>query len=238
MAGGESRRTRIQGRAIPLPGDDIDTDRIIPARYLREITFETLGQYAFYDERFDEKGAEKPYPWSDKSERSHPLNDKRFKGGTVLIVNRNFGCGSSREHAPQSLMRMGIQAFVGESFAEIFSGNCTALGLPAARVSHQDAVALQGIVEAAPAAPVTIDLEAGTVTAGGRTFPFTMPESDRRSLVTGAWDTTSVLLSNAKAIRETAKRIPYVSGFGRWAWHRQHAARPHSRAAERPGGPA
>ena len=215
MGSAESTRRRLEGRAIPLPGDDIDTDRIIPARYLREITFETLGQYAFYDERFDEKGKEKPWPGADKSERQHPLNDKRFKGGTVLLVNRNFGCGSSREHAPQSLMRMGIQAFVGESFAEIFSGNCTALGLPAARVTHEDAVELQRIVEGAPSTAVTIDMEARTVSAGGRSFPFTMPESDRRSLVTGEWDTTSVLLSNEKAIREAAKRIPYVSGFGR-----------------------
>jgi 3-isopropylmalate/(R)-2-methylmalate dehydratase small subunit len=215
MASAESMRRRLEGRAIPLPGDDVDTDRIIPARYLREITFETLGQYAFYDERFDEKGKEKPYPGSDKSERQHPLNDKRFNGGTVLLVNRNFGCGSSREHAPQSLMRMGIKAFVGESFAEIFSGNCTALGLPAARVTHEDAVELQRIVEGAPSTALTIDMEARTVTAGGRSFPFTMPESDRKSLVTGEWDTTSVLLSNEKAIRETAKRIPYVNGFSR-----------------------
>ncbi len=112
-------------------------------------------------------------------------------------------------------MRMGIKAFVGESFAEIFSGNCTALGLPAARVTHEDAVELQKIVEASPSTAVTIDMEARTVSAGGRSFPFTMPESDRRSLVTGEWDTTSVLLSNEKAIRETAKRIPYVGGFGR-----------------------
>lgn len=130
MSAKDSKRLKVQGRGIPLPGDDIDTDRIIPARYLREITFETLGTYAFYDERFDEKGAEMPYPRSDKRERAHPLNDKRFKGGAILIVGRNFGCGSSREHAPQSLMRMGITAFIGESFAEIFSGNCTALGLP------------------------------------------------------------------------------------------------------------
>jgi 3-isopropylmalate/(R)-2-methylmalate dehydratase small subunit len=210
----DSRRSRLEGRGIPLPGDDIDTDRIIPARYLREITFETLGQYAFFDERFDDKGNEKPFPASDKRERAHPLNDKRFKGGSVLLVNRNFGCGSSREHAPQSLMRMGIQAFVGESFAEIFSGNCTALGLPAARVSHEDAVELQRIVEESPATPLTLDMEAHTVTAAGRSFPFTMPESDRKSLATGAWDTTALLLSNEKAIRATAERIPYVNGFG------------------------
>ena len=144
MAGDESRRRALNGRGIPLPGDDIDTDRIIPARYLREITFETLGRYAFYDVRFDEKG----------NRKEHPLNDPRFAGGNILIVNRNFGCGSSREHAPQSLMRMGIAAFIGESFAEIFSGNCTALGLPAVRVSHQDAQELQALVNADPAAAI------------------------------------------------------------------------------------
>ena len=212
MAGDESRRRALNGRGIPLPGDDIDTDRIIPARYLREITFETLGQYAFYDERFDEKGNPKPYG-TDKTERQHPLNDLRFKGGSVLLVTRNFGCGSSREHAPQSLMRMGINAFIGESFAEIFSGNCTSLGLPTLRVSHDDALALQQIVESAPATQVSIDMETRTVTAAGRSFPFTMPEADRKALVSGAWDTTSVLLAQEKAIRETAARIPYVSGW-------------------------
>ena len=148
MASKASARKRVEGRAIPVAGDDIDTDRIIPARYLRLITFETLGQYAFYDERFDDKGKQK----------THPLNDPKFQGGTVLLVNRNFGCGSSREHAPQSLMRMGIQAFIGESFAEIFSGNCTALGLPAVRVSHDDAVKLMALVGAQPALKLVIDL--------------------------------------------------------------------------------
>jgi 3-isopropylmalate/(R)-2-methylmalate dehydratase small subunit len=199
----DSIRSKVTGRGIPLPGDDIDTDRIIPARFLKLITFETLGQYAFYDVRFDEKGGKK----------DHPLNDPRFAGGNILIVNRNFGCGSSREHAPQSLMRMGIAAIVGESFAEIFSGNCTALGLPAARVSHEDAQKLQAIVEADPAVTVTIDLPASTITAGTARFSFTMPESDKRALVTGEWDTTLVLLANASAIRATAGRLPYVNGF-------------------------
>ncbi len=202
-AAADSIRAKVTGRGIPLPGDDIDTDRIIPARYLREITFETLGRYAFYDARFDEKGRTK----------DHPLNDPRFAGGNILIVNRNFGCGSSREHAPQSLMRMGIDAFIGESFAEIFSGNCTALGLPAARVSHQDAVALMAAVAAAPTISITIDLASSTITAGPHRFSFTMPESDKQALVTGAWDTTSVLLANAAGIRATAERLPYVSGF-------------------------
>ncbi len=203
MAATENMRLKVEGRGIPLPGDEIDTDRIIPARYLREITFEALGKYAFFDERFDDAGRQKP----------HPLNDPRFQGGEILIVGRNFGCGSSREHAPQALMRMGIRAFIGESFAEIFSGNCTALGLPAARVSHEDARAISAIVEKDPQAVVAIDLDASSINAAGRRFSFTMPESDRRSLLTGAWDTTSVLLANEKAIRAAAGRIPYVSGF-------------------------
>jgi len=203
MAATESMRVKIEGRGIPLPGDDIDTDRIIPARYLREITFEPLGKYAFFDERYDEKG--KP--------RAHPLNDPRFQGGQILIVGRNFGCGSSREHAPQSLMRMGITAFIGESFAEIFSGNCTALGLPAARVSHEDAQVIAELVTADPRATVSMDLDAAAINVSGRRFNFTMPDSDRRSLLTGEWDTTSVLLSNEKGIRTTAARIPYVNSF-------------------------
>ena len=205
MAGTASMRTRVEGRATPVPGDDIDTDRIIPARYLRLITFETLGQYAFYDERFDDKG--KP--------KTHPLNDPKFKGGTILLVNRNFGCGSSREHAPQSLMRMGIQAFIGESFAEIFSGNCTALGLPAVRVSQNDTVKLMALVGAQPELKLVIDLETSSIAAGSDRFAFTMPDSDRKSLVTGQWDTTALLLANEKAIRSTAQRIPYVGGFRR-----------------------
>ena len=187
----ESIREKVTGRGIPVPGDDIDTDRIIPARYLREITFETLGRYAFYDERFDEKGGKKP----------HPLNDPRFVGGTILIVNRNFGCGSSREHAPQSLMRMGIAEFIGESFAEIFSGNCTALGLPAARVSHEDAQKLQAVVSADPSVAIVIDLPSSSITAGGQRFSLTMPESDKESLVStwpaGVGCPTMVLLNLA-----------------------------------------
>jgi len=198
-----SVRKLVMGRGIVLPGDDIDTDRIIPARYLRLITFEELGKYAFYDERFDDGG--KP--------RKHPLNDPRFAGGTILLVNRNFGCGSSREHAPQSLMRLGITAFVGESFAEIFSGNCTALGLPAARVSHQDAVRLQGLVEANPSLEVVVDLDARGVSAGSTRFSFTMPDADRKSLISGTWDTTAMLLANKDAITRAASRIPYMRGF-------------------------
>jgi 3-isopropylmalate/(R)-2-methylmalate dehydratase small subunit len=193
----------IKGRGIVVSGDDIDTDRIIPARYLRLITFEELGKYAFYDERFDDDG--KP--------KKHPLNDPRFKGGTIMLVNSNFGCGSSREHAPQSLMRMGIQAFVGESFAEIFSGNCTALGLPAARVSHDDALRIQALVEADPSREVIVDLGSLAVSVGGERFSFAMPDADRKSLASGTWDTTAMLLANKAAIQAKASGIPYVHGF-------------------------
>ena len=199
----DETRKKISGRCIPLPGDDIDTDRIIPARYLKCVTFEELGQYAFYDERFDEDGGEK----------IHPLNDGRYKGGEILLVNSNFGCGSSREHAPQSLMRMGIRALIGESFAEIFAGNCTALGIPAVMLDTSHIEYLISIVEEAPSSNITIDMEEQTVSAGTRNFTFSMPESYRKSLVSGTWDTTSVLLENRVSIEKTASNIPYLAGY-------------------------
>ena len=193
-----AKRGRVEGGAVSLPGDDIDTDRIIPARFLTEITFEDLGRNAFADERFDERGAP----------RQHPLNDPRAEGAAILVVGRNFGCGSSREHAPQALMRMGFRAFVGESFAEIFSGNCTALGLPAVRVGAADARAIAAIAAAEPGTRVSIDLAAGTVTAGGRAYPGTMPASDLASLLSGAWDTLALLLADPAAIARAAARLP------------------------------
>ena len=193
----------IAGTAIPLRGDDIDTDRIIPARYLKCVTFEELGQYAFYDERFDPEGAGKP----------HPFNDERFSGAEILLVNRNFGCGSSREHAPQSLMRMGIRALVGESFAEIFAGNCTALGIPAAQVSHEDIEKLMSLVERDPETLLTVDLEAKTVSAENLSVSLTMPESYRRALASGTWDTTTALLANHNEIKKVAEHLPYISGY-------------------------
>jgi 3-isopropylmalate/(R)-2-methylmalate dehydratase small subunit len=204
----EASRVVVSGRAVAVPGDDIDTDRIIPARYMKTISFEELGRFAFHDERFDGRGVPK----------EHPFNESRFQGASVLLVNRNFGCGSSREHAPQSLMRWGIRGFVGESFAEIFSGNCTAMGLPAARVPHHVMRRLMDRVNRHPESEVRIDLRAGTVAilGGGQaeeSFPFDMPEGDRHSLVSGDWDTATVLLSNLGAIRRTAAALPYMSGF-------------------------
>ncbi len=199
-----SERAVVRGRGLPYPGDDIDTDRIIPARFLTAVTFEDLGRHAFEDERFDEAGRAK----------SHPFNDRRYQGAAILITGRNFGCGSSREHAPQSLMRWGIRAVIGESFAEIFSGNCTAIGVPAVRASRDVVERLTRIVSSDPSVEITVDLEAKEITAGAERFPCQMPEGDRKMLVTGEWDTTAVLLKNLADIRKTASRIPYVSGFG------------------------
>ncbi len=200
MAANPMSRALVSGRGLPLRGDDVDTDRIIPARYMKGVTFDGLGDYVFRDARFDEAG--RP--------TAHPFNDPRFAGASILVVNRNFGCGSSREHAPQALARAGIAALVGESFAEIFAGNCVTLGLPAARVSADDARALQGLVEADPSLVVEIDLEAGQVRAGSRCVESSMPESHRKALATGLWDSTAELLPGAKAARELAARLPYL----------------------------
>ena len=203
MGQNDSMRKSIRGRAIPLRGNNIDTDRIIPARYLKFVTFKSLGQYAFQDERFDENGTEK----------DHPFNEERFKGGGILLVNKNFGCGSSREHAPQSLMRMGIRAIVGESFAEIFAGNCTALGIPAICLGVEEIDALMTAVEANPETEVVLDLEKKRVASGEASYSFTMPEPYRRSLATGTWDTTATLLANLELVEKKAKELPYIAGY-------------------------
>jgi 3-isopropylmalate/(R)-2-methylmalate dehydratase small subunit len=195
----------VTGRPIPLRGNDIDTDRIIPARYMKAITFDGMGQYAFYDARFD----------ADGKSRGHVLDDPRFqaKGPRVAIVNKNFGCGSSREHAPQALLRWGIKALVGESFADIFFGNCVALGVPCATASAADVAALMAAVEADPAHDLTVDLNAMTVTYRHLAVPVTMPAGARQQLLEGTWDATRILLDAAEQTRATATRLPYVSGF-------------------------
>lgn len=195
--------SHVDGTAMVVPGNDIDTDQIIPARYMKVVTFDGLGEYAFYDLRFDAQGAEKP----------HPFNDERYTGASVMVVNRNFGCGSSREHAPQALVRAGIKAIIGESFAEIFAGNCTALGVPAVILPHSDIVAIQEMVETDPTTRVRVDLPSSTVTVGEREYQFEMPAAYRSALIAGSWDTTSVLLSNLDKIEVTATGIPYLSRF-------------------------
>lgn len=152
---------KIGGTAVPVRGNDIDTDRIIPARFLRCVSFDGLGEHAFEDDRAGEKAKGKV----------HPFDDARFQGAKVLVANSNFGCGSSREHAPQAIYRWGVRAIVAVSYSEIFYGNTVAMGMPCVHVSVADADAIQAIVEADPKAEVVVDIEANTVTAGGKTFP-------------------------------------------------------------------
>ena len=186
----------IRGRAIPLVLDDIDTDRIIPARYLRCVTFDGLGQYAFEDDR--------------KQDPQHPFNDARFQGANILIAGRNFGCGSSREHAPQSLMRWGIKGIVAESYAENFFGNCNSLGIPAVRASRENLEKLAAAVRAEPNTEVVLDLTTLTVTCGAIKVPVEMPEAVKESLVSGQWDFLGQLLDGAAAVEKTAEKIPYM----------------------------
>ena len=198
-AAGE-RSTRVTGRGCVLRGDDIDTDRIIPARFLRCVTFDGIGEHAFEDDRKQAKG-------------DHPLDDPRFRGASILIVGRNFGCGSSREHAPQSLLGFGYQAFVGASFAEIFAGNCTALGLPCVTLSERDLEALMDSVSLDPNQPVVIDLVARTLTSRAGTVPAGLRDGVRKALLEGSWNATAVLIDAGDAIERAAERLPYASGF-------------------------
>jgi len=191
---------RIEGRACVLRGNDIDTDRIIPARFLRAITFDGLGEHAFEDDRIQAKG-------------DHPLDDERFAGASILIVGENFGCGSSREHAPQALMRSGFCAFIGESFAEIFAGNCAALGLPYVTLDTDDLAALMDSVVLDPEQQVVVDLEARTVISRAGTLAAKLPDGVRRQLLEGSWNATHVLLDAGDAIEATAARIPYFDNF-------------------------
>ncbi len=193
----------IRGRGMVIRGNDIDTDQIIPARFMKVVTFDGLGEYAFFDLRYDESG----------NKKQHPFNEERYQGAGILIVNRNFGCGSSREHAPQALMRAGIHAVIGESFAEIFGGNCTAMGVPTVVLSGADLLALMKMVESDPALSIEIDLPSSTAKCGGSTFSFEMHPAYRSALIAGSWDSTSVLLSNVEAIKSTAAHIPYLTGF-------------------------
>jgi len=197
----DSKRLKTIGTGIPIPGNDTDTDRIIPARYMKCVTFDGLEKYAFYDERFHEDG----------SEKEHPFNESRYEGGSVFIVNKNFGCGSSREHAPQALVRFGMRAIIGESFAEIFAGNCAALGVPAVTAGQADLEKIMAVVQDRPQTEIRIDLESKIVVYGEVTAAIDMPEAFRMSLVEGLWDTTAQLLANEPEIHKTAAEIPYLS---------------------------
>ncbi len=189
----------VTGRGVPLLLDDIDTDRIIPARYLRCVTFDGLGKHAFEDDR--------------SQDAAHPFNDERFIGGNVLITGRNFGCGSSREHAPQSLMRWGIQAIVAESFAEIFFGNCTSLGIPCVTASRSQLERIAAAVRACPETELHVDMQTCEVRFGNEAIDVSIPASTRNALMTGRYDFLGQLLEAAPQVRETAARLPYISSF-------------------------
>ncbi|HWP64404.1 MAG TPA: 3-isopropylmalate dehydratase small subunit [Candidatus Limnocylindria bacterium] len=201
----DSRRVVISGPAIAVRGNDIDTDRIIPARFLKCVVFDGLGAHAFADDRAQlrERG------------HLHPFDDPRFAEARILLVNRNFGCGSSREHAPQAIMRWGrgIRAIVGESFAEIFAGNCLALGIPCPTARPEDLAALMAACERDPSLEFRLDLEAMTLAAGGLTAPLSMAPGPRSQLLAGTWDSTAELLAARDAIAATAARLPYL---GNW----------------------
>ena len=190
----------VSGTGIHLPGDDIDTDRIIPARYLKCVTFDDLAGTHFYDVRFDPDG--KP--------TGHPLDDPRFAGASIMLSGSNFGCGSSREHAPQAIYRSGFRAIIAESFAEIFFGNSTTLGMPCVSASHEDIESLAAAIEEDPGTGIRIDLEGMTVSYGDRNFAITMPDSARQALTAGRWDPIQELLDNEKEITSVGDGLAYV----------------------------
>jgi 3-isopropylmalate/(R)-2-methylmalate dehydratase small subunit len=188
------------GTGCVVRGNDIDTDRIIPARFMKVVTFDTMGDHLFEDDRKAAKG-------------DHALDSGRFDGASILLVNNNFGCGSSREHAPQSLMRFGFQAFLGESFAEIFAGNCTALGLICGALDKADLHKLQDSVELDPEQSITIDIKEGSVTSKLGEMQLQIDASTRQQLLEGTWDATGQLLAATDAIDRCAEKLPYPASF-------------------------
>lgn len=194
------RITRITGRALPVRGNNIDTDRIIPARFLRSVSFEGLERHLFEDDLAQAGG-------------SHPLANAAFAGATLMFVNANFGCGSSREHAPQAIRRRGIRAVVGESFSEIFFGNSVALGMPCPTVSAEDATRLLNAAEATPSAEFVVDLTTMTIEGAGLSIALSLPAAARDGFLDGSWDATGQLLQDFDEVKAVAGRLPYISGW-------------------------
>jgi 3-isopropylmalate/(R)-2-methylmalate dehydratase small subunit len=190
---------QLEGRGLPLRGHDVDTDRIMPARFLVAVSFEGLERHLFEDDR--------------KADAAHAFNDPRYAAASILVVNTNFGCGSSREHAPQGLVRAGYRAIVGESFSEIFQGNSAMLGMPCFAASHDDIARLQTLIEKAPETLMTADVASGAITAGELRFTATLPAALRDGFLSGQWNPTAMLLDNFDQVRAVASRLPYVSGF-------------------------
>ena len=197
---GTKQIRRIQGRALPLRGNDIDTDRIIPARFLRSVRFEGLEDHIFEDDR------------EALADGVHPFSNPVYQGAGVLLANANFACGSSREHAPQALQRWGIQVCLAESFSEIFMGNSTALGMPCVTASAQVIDQLMQMTESVPDTVMTIDLIEMTASTGNQRLEIQMASAVRESMINGTWDATGLLLDQFDEVRAVASRLPYLQG--------------------------
>jgi len=193
--------TSLTGRAVTVPGNDIDTDRIIPARFMKCVTFDGLGEFLFNDVRKQLDGTLKP----------HPLNEPRFKGATILLSGANFGCGSSREHAPQAIQKYGFRAVIAEGYAEIFFGNSITLGIPCVTATREDIAKIATAVEADPTLEVTIDVTKQEVRFGGQTVKGAIRESARDALVNGRWDAIGELIDGLPAAKTTAAKLPYLA---------------------------
>lgn len=194
--------TQVSGKGVPVPGDDIDTDRIIPARFMKCVTFDGLGEYVFYDVRNNEDG----------TVRKHPLNEERFSEASILISGNNFGCGSSREHAPQAIYRAGFRAVIAEGFAEIFFGNSTQLGMPCVTASNEHLDTLRAAVNADPGMEITIDLERKEILFAENVIPCEIREGARNALLNGKWDPLMDLLNGAETVEAVAASLPYMAG--------------------------
>jgi 3-isopropylmalate/(R)-2-methylmalate dehydratase small subunit len=200
---GTERIETIEGRALPMRGEDIDTDRIMPARFLKSITFEGLETHLFEDDRLA----------ATRAGELHPFDEGKFQGASILLVNRNFGSGSSREHAPQGLRRWGIRAIIGESFAEIFFGNSLMIGLACVTAAPKDIDMLMGLAEKDPSVQFRVNLKTETCDAEGLKVPVSIPEHVRDALTTGAWDTAGLLMERYDEVNAMAAKLPYLAGF-------------------------
>jgi 3-isopropylmalate/(R)-2-methylmalate dehydratase small subunit len=190
---------QVEGRGLPLRGNDIDTDRIMPARFLKAVSFDGLEGHLFEDDR-----AANP---------QHAFNDARYAGASILVVNANFGCGSSREHAPQGLVRAGVRALVGESFSEIFQGNSAMLGMPCFVADRDEIERLQAFIESAPGATISADVASGLITAGALQVKAAVPPALRDGFLSGQWNPTAMLLDRFDDVRKVAESLPYIRGF-------------------------
>ena len=192
--------SQVSGSAVYVPGNDIDTDRIIPARFMKCVTFDGLGEYLFYDMKFNEDG----------SKKTHPLNDPQYKNASIMLSGANFGCGSSREHAPQSLYRAGFRAVIAGNFAEIFFGNSINLGMPCVSVSDETRDLISALIEQDPKCEVTVDVLSRLIRAGDNSFPCDLRDGARDSLLNGSWDPLDELLEANQSIEGIHNSLAYT----------------------------